>query len=604
MSSATSPSFLPTTVAECSLRGWHEVDIVLVTGDAYVDHPSFGVALIGRWLEAHGFRVAILAQPDYRQGCEDFKRFGRPRLFFGITAGNLDSIVANYSGNGKIRENDPFSPDGDPYFPGERRKSNRRRPDRATIVYANRTQAAWPGVPIVLGGLEASLRRFIHYDYRQEKLRTSILADAKADLLVYGMGEQTVLEIARCLAGDAGLEGIPGTCEFLRPDAGRRLAESGDATHLPGWSEIETDRKKFMFAELKIDERARLGAESSEILIQEQKSGWIKENRPAAPLTPAELDRVYELPFVRQTHPQAAKVPAFSMIRDSLTIVRGCSGNCSFCALTRHQGARVVSRTQKSIVREAETVTGQVGFSGTISDLGGPTANLYATSCASHKSCKRQDCLYPSVCTHLQVDEKAFISLLDAVSKIDRVKKVLISSGLRFTLLLRTPKLLARLIARHLPGVMKIAPEHSDPEILRLMHKNDALELDVFLKECRRLAREAKVKVDFTPYLISAHPGCTIKEMRDLAQTIVKNGLKARQYQDFTPTPGTLSTAMYVTGLDRDTLTPIPVPKGAAERRRQRLELEKVSGRPELEIRQRRNKSGSAIGKIRKKRQK
>ncbi len=604
MSDVASLSFLPTTAAECSLRGWHEVDIVLVTGDAYVDHPSFGVALIGRWLEAHGYRVAILAQPDYRQGCEDFKRFGRPRLFFGITAGNIDSIVANYSGNGKIRDNDPFSPDGDPYFSGERQKSNRRCPDRATIVYANRAQAAWPGVPVVLGGLEASLRRFIHYDYRQEKLRSSILADAKADLLVYGMGERAVLEVARRLAGGEGLFGIAGTCEFLRPSAGRELMETGRSSLLPGWSEIEADRKKFMLAELKIDERARLGAESFETLLQEQKSGWIKENRPAAPLTSAELDQVYELPFVRRPHPQTPNVPAFSMIRDSLTIVRGCSGNCSFCALTRHQGMRVVSRTQKSIVREAVTVAGQVAFSGTITDLGGPTANLYATSCANQNTCKRLDCLYPSLCPHLKVDEKAFISLLEAVSKINGVKKVLISSGLRLALLRRTPKLLARLIVRHLPGVMKIAPEHSDREVLRLMHKNDALELEPFLAECRRLAQEADVKVDFTPYLISSHPGCTLKNMRGLAQTISKSGLKARQYQDFTPSPGTLSTAMYVTGLDRDTLSPIYVPKGSAERRRQRLELEKVSGRYEDQTRKGSKRSGLSIGKSRGRKQK
>ena len=599
----TSPSFLPTTAAECSARGWSEVDIVLVSGDAYVDHPSFGVALIGRWLEAHGFQVAILAQPDYRRGGEEFKRFGRPRLFFGITAGNLDSIVANYSGNGKIRDNDPFSPDGDPYFPGERNKSSRRRPDRATIIYANRAQAAWPGVSIVLGGLEASLRRFIHYDYRQEKLRTSILADAKADLLVYGMGERAVLEIARRLASDENLEGIPGTCEFLRPAAGQHLLETGNFSCLPGWSEIEADRKKFMLAELKIDERARMGGESSEILLQEQKSGWIKENCPAAPLTQVELDRVYELSFVRRPHPLTGGVPAFSMIRDSLTIVRGCSGNCSFCALTRHQGARVVSRSQNSIVREVKTVASQADFSGTISDLGGPTANLYATHCTKSTSCKRSDCLYPVLCKHLQIDEKAFISLLDAVTNVSRVKKVLVSSGLRLGVLRRTPKLLARLIAQHLPGVMKIAPEHSEPEILRLMHKNDGLELNDFLNESRRLAQKAGVKVEFTPYLISSHPGCTVKDMRELAQTISNNGLKARQFQDFTPTPGTLSTAMYVTALDRDTLTSIHVPKGAAERRRQRQELEKISGRPQAETRQYNNKpkpkskSKSLVGK-------
>ncbi len=580
MSNTIASSFLPTSAAECSLRGWYEVDIVLVTGDAYVDHPSFGIALIGRWLEAHGFRVAILAQPDYRQGCEEFKRFGRPRLFFGITSGNLDSIVANYSGNGKIRESDPFSPDGNPYFSDKRQKSERRRPDRATIVYANRAQAAWPGVPVVLGGLEASLRRFIHYDYRQEKLRTSILSDAKADLLVYGMGERAVLEIAQRFDRGQDLKGISGTCELLRPLAGRQLLETDGVFQLPGWFKIEAEQKHFLLAELEIDERARLGVESTKILLQEQKSGWVKENKPAIPLTQPELDRLYELPFVRQPHPETPKVPAFSMIRDSLTIVRGCSGNCSFCALTRHQGARVVSRSRNSIVSETQIVAGQSDFTGTISDLGGPTANLYASSCASPKPCKRHDCLFPNVCAHLKVDERAFIALLDEVGKVSGVKKVLVSSGLRLALLRRTPKLLARLIARHLPGVMKIAPEHSDPEVLRLMHKNDALELKPFLKECRSMAKAAKVKVEFTPYLIASHPGCTVKEMRDLAQVIAKNNLKARQYQDFTPTPGTLSTAMYVAGLDRETLTPIHVAKGASERRRQRQELEKVSGRP------------------------
>ncbi|MBN2808885.1 MAG: YgiQ family radical SAM protein [Deltaproteobacteria bacterium] len=578
-------SFLPATAAECSLRGWDAVDIVLVSGDAYVDHPSFGVALIGRWLEAHGFRVAILAQPDYRQGCADFKRFGRPRLFFGITAGNLDSIVANYTGNGKLREDDPFSPDGNPYFSDKRQKSERRRPDRATLIYANHAQAAWPGVPVILGGLEASLRRFIHYDYRQEKLRSSILADAKADLLVYGMGERAVLEIARRLDQGQDITGIAGTCEFLRPLSGRELIEAGSGSCLPGWSEIAADPKKFMLAELKIDERARLAAQSSETLLQEQKSGWIKENPPAASLTPVELDRLYELPFARRPHPRTARVPAFTMIRDSLTIVRGCSGNCSFCALTRHQGARVVSRSKNSIVREARIVAAQAGFSGIISDLGGPTANLYATSCAGSQSCRRHDCLYPQICPYLKVDEKAFISLLAEVTEISGVKKVLVSSGLRLALLRRTPKLLACLIARHLPGVMKIAPEHSDPEVLRLMHKNDALELNPFLKECRQLAQKAGVKVEFTPYLIASHPGSTVKAMRELAQTLLSNGLKARQYQDFTPTPGTLSTAMYVTGLDRDTLVPIHVANGASERSRQRQELEKVSGRIPFELR-------------------
>jgi uncharacterized radical SAM protein YgiQ len=357
------------------------------------------------------------------------------------------------------------------------------------------------------------------------------------------------------------------------------LAGTENVTRLPGWQSIGAKKKNFILAELEIDRRARQGTESRRILLQQQKSGWIKENCPAASLTPEELDRLYELPFCRQPYLRQEPVPAFAMIRDSLTIVRGCSGNCSFCALTRHQGALVVSRTRKSIVREAEIVSRQPGFKGTITDLGGPTANLYATFCDKSDTCTRQDCLYPTVCRHLEVDEKAFIALLDAVSGLEGVKKVLVSSGLRLALLRRTPKLLKCLILNHLPGVMKIAPEHCVPEVLRLMHKNDGLELEGFLRETRRLADRAGVKVNFSPYLISSHPGCGVDEMRELARNIEKNGLKARQYQDFTPTPGTLSTAMYVSGLDRDTLKPVRVAKGAGERQRQRRELERVSGR-------------------------
>ncbi len=553
--------------------------MVLVSGDAYVDHPSFGIALIGRWLEANGYRVAILAQPQYQNGAADFRRFGRPRLFFGISAGNLDSIVANYSGNGKIRDKDPFSPKGNPYFSDHKQKNNRRRPDRASLIYANRAQAAWPGVPVILGGIEASLRRFIHYDYRQEKLRNSILADSKADLLVYGMGERAILEIARRLAAGAELSGISGTCEFLPPAVGAALSERERATLLPGWNAIENDKKAFIRAELAIDRRARQGPENARILLQEQKHGWIKENRPAAPLTPVELDQIYALNFMRLPAAGSGEIPAFSMIRDSITIVRGCSGNCSFCALTRHQGAQVVSRTRKAIVREAQIIAGQPGFKGIISDLGGPTANLYATGCNKGGVCPRKDCLYPEVCKHLEIDEKALVDLLNEVAALTGVKKVFISSGLRLALLRRTPRLLKSIIEHHLPGVMKIAPEHNAPEILRLMHKNDAFELEAFLRDARKIALKAEVKVDFTPYLISAHPGCRVEDMRNLARTIKRLGLKARQYQDFTPTPGTIATAMYVSGLDRDTLKPIRVAKGENERRRQRQELEKVSGR-------------------------
>ena len=604
---------MPATLEECRARGWDEIDVVLVTGDAYVDHPSFGVAIIGRWLEAHGFRVAILAQPDCRRDCDDFKRFGRPRLFFGITAGNLDAIVANYTGNGRVRDDDPFSPDGDPYFPeAPRERKNRRRPDRATIVYANRAREAYADVPIVLGGLEASLRRFIHYDYRQEKLRSSILADAKADLLVYGMGERAVLEIARRRQAGKPLAGIAGTCEVLTPKAGAAMAArageqgSGEAGKeirvLPGWPAITADRGLFLTAELAIDRRARVGSESSVRLLQEQQSGWLLENPPAPPLTPAELDRVYEFPYTRRPHPAFGRVPAWEMIRDSITIVRGCSGNCSFCALTRHQGVRVTSRSRESVVREAGIVASRPGFAGTISDLGGPTANLYATGCAKQTPCPRPDCLYPEPCRHLKVDETAFLKLLEEVEQVAGVKKVFISSGFRLALLRRTPLLLERLLAPHQPGVMKIAPEHTSPEVLRLMHKNDGLELESFLAEARFRARKAGVRALFSPYLIASHPGSTVAEMRKLAADLRRLGLKARQFQDFTPTPGTIATAMYVAGRDRDTGRPIPVARGAAERRRQRLELEKVSGREAVERtggKGARKNSGKAAGKER-----
>lgn len=569
--------FLPTSLAVCRRRGWQEVDVVLVSGDAYVDHPAFGIAVIGRLLEAQGLRVAILAQPDYRRGCKDFQRFGRPRLFFGISAGNLDSLVANYTGGGKVRNDDPYSPEGNPYFAGRAGRGERRRPDRATILYANLARQAYKDVAIVLGGLEASLRRFIHYDFRQEKLRGSILSDAKADLLVYGMGERAVLEIARRLQAGQDLADIPGTCEVLPPRPGIELAGAGAVIRLPGWGEIQADRGQFLRAELLIDEKARAG--TAEVLLQEQKSGWLKQNPSAAPLDSAELDKLYRLPFTRLPHPDNPRLPAYEMIRDSITIVRGCSGNCSFCALTRHQGARVTSRGRSAIVEEVKMMAAAPGFSGIISDLGGPTANLYATFCKSQRDCDRHDCLYPQPCANLVLDEKAWIKLLDEVERLPKVRRVFISSGLRLALLRRTPKLLRRLLERHLPGAMKIAPEHTEPEILRLMHKNDGLELAAFLRQSRGLAQKAGLKVHFNPYLIASHPGCRLQEMEKMAGKLKSLGLKARQFQDFTPTPGTIATAMYYSGFDRDTFKPLHIAKGAAERRRQRAALEKISGR-------------------------
>lgn len=568
--------FLPTTREEMLSRGWDSVDVVLVTGDAYVDHPSFGVSLIGRWLEHHDYRVAILSQPDHQDN-NDFKRFGRPRLFFGITAGNLDSIVANYTGNAKVRDEDGFSPGNNPYFGNTADKNRRRRPDRAVIRYANLAKSAFRDVPVVLGGLEASLRRFIHYDYQQAKLRNSALLDAKANLLVYGMGERAVLEVAERLRDDSNLQNIEGTCERL---SDRELASRSFATpplYLPSWDEIHRDPKKFMAAELAVDQHAR--SLSRAPILQQQNGMWLLQHPSPPPLTSIELDGLYELPFVRSPHPAAGDVPAYRMIRHSVTIVRGCSGNCSFCAITRHQGPVVTSRSQNSILREIEAITRTDDFTGTISDLGGPTANLFGTSCRI-KQCKRHDCLHPEVCKHLEIDESSFLELLARAEKITGVKHVFISSGMRMGLLLKTRQLLERILEYHTPGAMKIAPEHTNAEVLRLMHKENSGLLEEFLTACRELGRQKNKRYNFTPYLISSHPGCTAEQMTVMARKLKQLGLQVRQFQDFTPTPGTLSTAMYVTGVDRDTGNPIHVPRSGSERKAQRRVLEKEMPSP------------------------
>jgi len=551
-------------------RGWKYVDVVLVSGDAYVDHPSFGVALIGRLLEANGYRVAVLSQPRHHAP-DDFRQFGEPRLFFGITAGNLDSIVANYSGNAKVRDRDDYSPGGNPYFGGQAEKKLRRRPDRATILYSNLAHAAYPAVPVVLGGLEASLRRFVHYDYQQQRLRGSVLTDAKAELLIYGMGERAVLEVAARLARGQDLTGIAGTCERLSEKElkARRLVAP---TFLPSWAEIQADLPLFLEAELLVDRQARAYAE--EPLVQGQQAAWVVQHRPAEPLSTAELDALYSLPFTRRPHPACGDVPACRMIRDSLTIVRGCCGNCSFCAISRHQGPRIISRSRDSVVQEAKRLAGQQDFSGTISDLGGPTANLYGTSCISPQPCKRHDCLYPRVCGFMKIDEQAMLGLLTAVADCEGVKHLFVSSGLRMELLLKTPQLLRKLLLHHTPGAMKIAPEHTEDKVLRLMHKPGVAVLEKFLALCREIGKKAGKNFHFTPYLIASHPGCTLADTEKMAARLGSLGLAVRQFQDFTPTPGTISTAMYVTGLDCETREALSVARSTGERRSQRQVLE------------------------------
>lgn len=580
---------LPTTREEMLALGWREVDVVLVTGDAYVDHPSFGIALIGRLLESLGLRVAILSQPRHHDA-SDFKCFGKPRLFWGITSGQVDSIVSNYTSNARVRDIDVYSPDGNPYFSSVKEPSNRRRPDRALIRYSQLARQAYPDVPIVLGGIEASLRRFCHFDYKQERLRGSILTDSKADLLVYGMGEKAVTEIARRLSSNQSLSGIAGSCEILthaeanqligseKPEDGMSAGLYRDEgltlkspVILPCYEECLNSPEAFLSSELILEEHSRRMTHGS--LMQRQQALWVIQHPPMPALTPFELDALHSLPFSGQT--QAGDVPALRMIRDSITIVRGCPGGCSFCAITRHQGPRVVSRSHDSIVKEAERLVLKKAFNGVISDLGGPTANLYAASCRKDMRCKRHDCLYPTPCHELKLDEKAFISLLSEVSALPSIKHCFVSSGLRMELLLKTPDLLRKIVSEHTSGRMKIAPEHTEDEVLRLMHKPGSRLLEDFLMEYKRIKRDLK---GICAYLISAHPGATLEHANNMAKRLKKLGLAVRQFQDFTPTPATLSTAMYVSGLDRDKKTPIYVPKRRSERMQQRKTLERLLG--------------------------
>ncbi len=563
-------SFLPVTKKEMEIRGWDRPDVVLVTGDAYVDHPSFGIAIVGRLLEAHGLKVAILAQPRHHDPTE-FKKFGKPRLFFGISSGNLDSIVANYTGNARVRQKDAYSPEGNPYFQGPKIKANRRRPDRAVLRYANLARQAFPDVPIVLGGIEASLRRFIHYDYQQERLRNSVLTDSKADILVFGMGERAIIEIARRLATEQDLIGIPGTCTRH----GKTGLPAQKFQCLPSWEEINNDLARFLDAELKIDESARSGQDL--ILIQEQKGGvFVLQNPPAPPLSTEEMDEIYQLPFTRMPHPHFGRVPAWEMIKDSITVVRGCSGNCSFCAIARHQGPVVTSRSVASVLKEIDDLTNIPSFKGTITDLGGPTANLYGVGCRLSYRCKKKDCLFPKICKNLTVNEDLFRKLLEAARNHKDVRRVFVSSGLRMELLLKTPKLLKDILEKHTPGALKIAPEHTEEEVLMLMHKPGALVLEKFLQKTRSLLKNLGQKKEITAYFMTSHPGCTLLHMEAMRRKLKKLRLPVRQFQDFTPTPGTISTAMYVTGLDRYKKRPIFVARKRGQRLAQRKVLESL----------------------------
>jgi len=565
----TKEGFLPITKEEMIERGWDRPDFVFVTGDAYVDHPSFGVAVISRVLEADGYRVAILPQPDWRT-CADFKRFGKPRLGFLVTSGNIDSMVAHYTVAKKKRSDDYYSPGG---------KAG-RRPDRAVIVYCNRIREAYGDVPIIIGGLEASLRRFAHYDYWDDKVRRSILVDSRADILVYGMGEKAIRRIAQLLNKGVPVKKIRdvrGTCY---------LCKVGEPLHFKAVGGYDYDV-------LKTDKNAYAEAFAVQYNEQDYVTGravteryddrLLVQNPPMPPLEREELDWVYSLPYMRAYHPSyeaEGGVPAIQEVLFSVTHSRGCFGGCNFCALTFHQGLSVRSRSIESVVAEVEKLTKHPEFKGYIHDIGGPTANFRHPSCKKqleHGICRNKKCLVPAPCKQLDADHSEFLELLERVSKVPGVKKVFIRSGIRYDYMLcdkTGDEFFRRLVREHVSGQLKVAPEHCSPGVLALMGKPSIGVFEKFSRRYFELCKEAGKEQYLVPYLMSSHPGSTLKDAVELALYLKRKGISPEQVQDFYPTPGTVSTVMFYTGIDPLTMKPVYVARDYNEKRMQRALLQ------------------------------
>ncbi len=562
---------LPMTRAEMTARGWDALDVLVVTGDAYVDHPSFGTAMITRVLDAEGLRVGVVAQPDWRDPAS-LTPMGRPRLFVGITAGNLDSMLAHHTAARHRRREDSYSEGG----------TAGKRPDFATVVYAQLARAAFPGLPVVLGGIEASLRRIAHFDYWQDRMRPSILSDSKAELLVYGMGEAAIREVARRLtAGTADLSGIPGTARMLGARETAELDFQG-LVELPSWDALRADPA--LILPLTKSTEAEQNPDCGRPLIQRHGDRAVRVEPPAPPSPQGELDRFYDLPFTRLPHPSyQGAIPAYAMIRDSITALRGCPGGCAFCALGLHQGRRLAWRSRESVLREVAAVAATPGFKGTVTDVGGPTANLYGCRNESDacRHCRRASCLYPTICRHFVVDGRQWANLLHAASRVPGVRHVFVGSGVRMDVALRTPETLKQLASRHVSGRLKVAPEHMDPDTLRRMRKPGPEVFAQFRQAFTEASRQAGKRQALVPYFISSFPGCDDAAMARVESFLKAEGWVLEQVQDFIPLPMTAAAAMYVTGCDYDTGRPIPVARGLAQRRRQVEKLVRPpSGRP------------------------
>jgi uncharacterized radical SAM protein YgiQ len=544
--------------------GGDPLDVVLVTGDAYVDHSTFGVALVGRWLEAHGFRVGVIAQPDWTD-VHAFRILGRPRLFFGVTAGQMDSMVNRYTAARRIRNDDAYSPGGEAGL----------RPDRSTIAYANRCKQAFPGVVVVAGGIEASLRRLAHYDYWQDRMRRSILLDAKADLLVHGMGELPVLELARRLRAGASVADCRDVAGVAFALGRRETLPAGTAEEVPSFEACEAD--PLAFNRLTLLTYRESNPRCGRALWQRTGDRVVWCNPPARALTSQELDRLYELPYANGPHPcYRAPIPAFESIRGSITVNRGCSGGCTFCALTLHQGKDVVSRSTPSVLREVRGLAGSKGWNGVISDLGGPTANMVDMRCmddAANAVCRRVSCLHPVRCKHYGTDHAPFVDMLRAVRETPGVKRVFVNSGLRYDLAALSADVVEELATHHVSGTLTTAPEHVSATALHWMRKPEITHFGDFMKRFRAASERAGKNQFIVPYFQCGHPGTGPDEAVELALYMKRTGLRCRQVQLFMPTPGTLATAMYVSGVDPYTKRPVFVARGHKERARQRAML-------------------------------
>ena len=567
--------WLPITKKETDLRGWNEVDIVIITGDAYVDHPAFGAAVIGRVLESHGYKVALIPQPNWRDDLRDFKKFGKPRLFFGISAGAMDSMVNHYTANKRLRSNDAYTPGGEAGF----------RPDYATITYSNILKKLYPDTPVIIGGIEASLRRVTHYDYWADELRPTIMLDSKADLGVYGMGELAIVEIAKALDENKKIEEITNVPQtfFLRMRQGPQQATSVQSEwndlRLASHEECLKDKKTYAsnFKNVEIESNKK----HANRLLQDVGNHTLYINPPYPTMTEAQIDASFDLPYTRLPHPKYAKrgvIPAYEMIRHSVNIHRGCFGGCAFCTISAHQGKFVASRSKKSIMREVKQVVEMEDFKGYISDLGGPSANMYRmkgkdeTLC---EKCVRPTCIQPNICKNLDTNHHPLIELYKEVDKMPQVKKATIGSGIRYDLFLTNEdpsgklgydEYFEQLMKRHVSGRLKVAPEHSSDEVLKLMRKPSFNLFVKLKKKFDKVNEKFHLNQQLIPYFISSHPACTLTDMAELAVKTKDLGYRLEQVQDFTPTPMTLATEIYYSGYDPYTLKPVFVAKTKQEK--------------------------------------